>query len=224
MGVRKCRKPIGVAKNGTDRGLCNREAGHGKARHSNGTCPRCGVKLTTDNCSSLKTSIRLGWNSGTCKPCAAHRRLERLGVKARRLQAPGKWWVFPCGCAGFLPKDKCSNKLACSSGERGGKRESCVCRIRRILGQSVYTAKRGNYKPMDQNTPHSVIRELMNNNICVLRGEKLTWIFENGKTPHLHHDHETGKIIGFTHPVCNPLALQNRIFELEAEVAFLKAA
>ena len=88
---------------------------------------------------------------------------------------------------------------------------------------SVNVAKRGNYKPIE-NTPHSVIRELMNKDVCVLCGKKLTWAFGLSKTPHLHHDHETGKIIGFTHPVCNPFALQNRIFELEAEVAFLKAA
>jgi len=43
-----------------------------------------------------------------------------------------------------------------------------------------------------------------------------------GKTPHLHHDHETGEIFGFTHPVCNPHALQDEIDELRKQVKHLE--
>ena len=57
--------------------------------------------------------------------------------------------------------------------------------------------------------------------------EKLCWRcrkpmhWENlgkGKTPHLHHNHETGEIYGFTHSRCNPSALEEEIRELRKEI------
>jgi hypothetical protein len=44
------------------------------------------------------------------------------------------------------------------------------------------------------------------------------WAFERGKTPHLHHDHNTGKLFGFTHNHCNPRALEDEIERLKKEL------
>jgi hypothetical protein len=52
--------------------------------------------------------------------------------------------------------------------------------------------------------------------------QPLEWVFGRGKTPHLHHDHETGEVHGFTHPSCNPKALLHEIDDLRKELAILK--
>jgi len=57
---------------------------------------------------------------------------------------------------------------------------------------------------------------------CVLCGEPLKWEFGLGKTPHLHHHHDTGEIIGFAHTVCNPNAEVKEIFRLKEEVKKLQ--
>jgi hypothetical protein len=58
---------------------------------------------------------------------------------------------------------------------------------------------------------------------CERCGEPLVWEFGLGKTPHLHHNHETGEPIGFTHPVCNPRAMEDEIDRLKAVVKKLKS-
>jgi hypothetical protein len=58
---------------------------------------------------------------------------------------------------------------------------------------------------------------------CERCGEPLVWEFGLGKTPHLHHNRETGEPIGFTHPVCNPRAMEDEIDRLKAVVKKLKS-
>jgi hypothetical protein len=53
---------------------------------------------------------------------------------------------------------------------------------------------------------------------CERCGEALKWEFGVGKTPHLHHNHETGEIYGFTHPVCNPQAMEQEIERLRTNL------
>jgi len=36
---------------------------------------------------------------------------------------------------------------------------------------------------------------------CVMCGTELIWT--DKRRPHLHHDHETGEVKGFSHPLCN---------------------
>jgi hypothetical protein len=43
-----CGKPVKPAKNGVDRGLCTRPAGH-TGKHSSMTCIECGIALTKKN-------------------------------------------------------------------------------------------------------------------------------------------------------------------------------
>lgn len=45
---------------------------------------------------------------------------------------------------------------------------------------------------------------------------------QQSSKPHLHHDHETGKIYGFTHPVCNPYAERKMIIRLRKEIRELR--
>jgi len=106
-----------------------------------------------------------------------------------------------------------------------------VCRIAGILSKSQTNAKAEDFMPINQNTPHSLIRQMMEAKNCILCGEPLKWEFGPGKTPHLHHDHVTGEIYGFAHAKCNPRAEAKEMFRLRAEVKklhqevqFLKAA
>lgn len=118
---------------------------------------------------------------------------------------------YRCGCSVILPRRGKSDQFSIWSGH--GFR----CRIREILQRSTRHAERLGYKPINPDTPHTIIREMMQEN-CVLCGERLKWEFGPGKTPHLHHDHDTGEAVGFTHNRCNPNALENRVKKLAIEL------
>jgi hypothetical protein len=123
---------------------------------------------------------------------------------------------FGCGCTGLLPKRGKSNLFAVwrTSGSWG-------CRVTAILGSSLRDAKAGGFKPIDPNTPHSVIRKMMRKKLCVRCWEQLDWQLKSGMTPHLHHNHETGEPDGFTHSWCNPRELSrenDRLRELVAKL------
>jgi hypothetical protein len=99
-----------------------------------------------------------------------------------------------------------------------------ACRILVILIKSKNEAKKRGYKPINPNTPHNTIRQMMEEP-CVHCGDPLNWAeLGRGKTPHLDHDHETGAVNGFSHHVCNPRALKNEIDKLRADYAALKKA
>lgn len=127
-----------------------------------------------------------------------------------RLQKPGKHHVFPCGCAGRLPKHRGESNLFAKSTQNHLTR-SWVCRLIQIFNSSKHAAK-GRYVPIK--ATHAEIRKLMKKSRCWLCKSTLIWNLGRGRTPHLHHDHETGKVYGFTHSVCNPRALQNEIVKL----------
>jgi hypothetical protein len=83
-----------------------------------------------------------------------------------------------------------------------------------ILYGSQVSAKRDGNEPIPLNTPHSVIRNLMDETDCERCGELLDWsavAIAGAKAPHLHHNHFTGEPHGFTHPKCNPLAMEREI-------------
>jgi hypothetical protein len=58
---------------------------------------------------------------------------------------------------------------------------------------------------------------------CERCGQPLTWEFGVGKTPHLHHSHTTGQPLGFTHPHCNPQAMEDEIDRQRDEISSLRA-
>jgi hypothetical protein len=62
----------------------------------------------------------------------------------------------------------------------------------------------------------------MDKKLCWRCKQPLEWAFTVGKTPHLHHNHKTGEIYGFTHPRCNPNALEHEIDELKQRIAELE--
>lgn len=199
----ECGKPVGLSENGIDRGLCCKPKYHSGTCSSN-TCRVCGVALTKDNKEKHPTDRR-------CNDCASayQRGLRRKkGISARNIQHPGERHTFPCGCSGVLPELGLSNSFAQKQGH------SFVCRVRTILNKSVTESRAGRYSPIDPETPHAVIREMMTKADCVLCHEPLTWELGKGKTPHLHHDHETGEPYGFTHSACNPKALQKEVTRL----------
>lgn len=218
--MRKCNKPIGLAKSGVDRGFCSSPAGH-RGPHGNKTCPHCGEKLTVDNSSP---SVRR--NSGRCTKCSLDLQRKRLGQEPARYQVPGQKYTFPCGCSGILPNTGESNMFAMQRSS-GNHR----CRVAHIINMSGQKARIGRHAPIPPNTPHSDIRELMLNLKCTMCGEVLDWTnLGLGKTPHLDHSHSTGEILGFTHAKCNPHALEVRVRQevvrvrqLEAKVIQLEA-
>jgi hypothetical protein len=130
---------------------------------------------------------------------------------------PGEFHKFPCGCSGRFPLKHEANKFA---GITAGQRWRC--RVAKIVEQSVHHCRKLGYASIDKNTPHAAIRALMENENCWRCKKPLVWVFGLGKTPHLHHNHQTGEIYGFTHPKCNPLALEHEIEELRDEIAALK--
>lgn len=121
-------------------------------------------------------------------------RAGSLGILlTSRLQKPGKYHEFPCGCSGFLPRKRGESNMFAKSSQNHRTR-SWICRILQILRSSKHAAW-GKYRP--------------------IKATHLVWIFGRGSTPHLHHDHDTGKVFGFTHSICNPRALQKEIVRLK---------
>lgn len=173
-------------------------------------CLRCKSKFTELNASLSVLHKKYGY----CRQCIR----EKSGANKVNRQVPKSFHRFPCKCSGILPKRGDSNKFAYSHAVQ----HVFGCRVTSILSRSQKSANRYGYKPINSDTSHLVIRKMMQENSCVVCHNPLKWAFGRGKTPHLHHDHETGEIYGFTHANCNPIALQKRIFELEAEVKKLK--
>jgi hypothetical protein len=204
-----CMKPVRNAVNGASRGACTRPIGHFGPCVSK-TCSGCGVNLTEIN-------SRIAAPGAYQTRCLHCRRIEHRrwrGGKAMNQQEAGWSHLFPCGCAGFLPARGSSNKFAFS--HRG---TAFKCRVTRILRGSRASAKRHNFTAVAKDTPHSIIRKLMDEPNCERCGEPLSWDVLTGPetTPHLHHDHETGEIYGFTHPKCNPKAMEYEIDRLRKE-------
>ena len=92
-----------------------------------------------------------------------------------------------------------------------------------ILQSGACQARKYGYTSIDPKTPHSIIRKMMAETLCERCGKGLDWtVCVKGKTPHLHHSHDTGEIHGFTHVQCNPQALKNEIDNLRTENARLQ--
>jgi hypothetical protein len=196
----QCGKPMPAASNGNDRGTCTRLPKHGGG-HSNRTCYACGAKLAPNE------------KSGDCNKCHNDRAKQRRN-RPMNYQHAGEHYIFRCGCSGILPVDKKESNKFASQGNKGW-----FCRVSKILGASQRDAKRGGYVPIDVNTPHATIRQMMEEP-CVHCGEALDWTqLGRGKTPHLDHDHETGEVNGFSHQTCNPRALKIVIEKLKADCA-----
>lgn len=214
--MKLCGKPMPKAKTGADRGLCSHSLHH-VGGHGNGTCPHCGVILTADN---TPPSRRNSKSRGPCRECNTKQMTKRRGGSPKNYQHPGEKHSFPCGCAGVLPKTGQTNQFAART--PGKNRTDGMCRVSQILSASKSSARRLGYIAIPRDTPHSVIRKMMAEPNCERCGEPLKWEFGVGKTPHLHHNHETGDPLGFTHPVCNPRAMENEIDRLRAEIKRLK--
>jgi hypothetical protein len=151
-----------------------------------------------------------------CDTCTIYR---AIGNVNRNLRIPKRKFCFSCGCSGILPRKGGHNKLA-----GWPIYTQAYCRVAKILTQSRKSAERRGGVPINSDTSHSFIRELMSIKKCWLCGKPLKWGFGKTKTPHLHHDHETGEIYGFTHPACNPRALYNEVIRLRQQIERLKYA
>jgi hypothetical protein len=204
--MKKCTKPIPAAKNGVARGTCAHPLGH-LGRCGNCTCPLCGVKKTTKNSSPSK---RLR-NGSPCKICYLELSRAWTGCAPKKRQIPGQPYMFPCGCCGTLPARGQSNAFARYNGSQ------FTCRVVAILNAGHKNCKNRGYVPVSPQTPHKTIREMMKCPHCERCKLPLSWESPGmGRTPHLHHNHATGEIYGFTHPTCNPPALEREIDRLKA--------
>jgi hypothetical protein len=154
-------------------------------------CPTCGAVKTEKNTSPSHM------RSGYCRVCDRDKHRVTSKYKPKRIQHPEALHVFYCGCAGVLPARGKTNKLAVPCGKGFG------CRIAHILRHSRAMAQERGYVPVSKDTSHQAIREMMRNENCILCQNPLLWIFKAGKTPHLHHNHETGEALGFVHNQCN---------------------
>ena len=210
-----CGKPMPKAKSGAARGKCTRSPQH-TGRHGNNSCVGCaapsefGVYCSNCNAKRHKEYVIDGGKDYFDRRRDLTR--KRLGQHPRNTQKAGKIHTFPCGCSGVLPPRGKSNNFAYGIGH------SFSCRVSRILNGSRQIAKRDGYKPIPDTTPHLIIRKMMEEPDCALCGESmaLAWAIPLGcRAPHLHHNHETGEPLGFTHPVCNPRAMENEIDRLK---------
>jgi len=68
-----------------------------------------------------------------------------------------------------------------------------------ILSVARGAAHRRNYAA-PQITPEDLVRLMSKSDECVMCGSGLVW---TKPRPHLHHDHKTGEVKGFSHPNCN---------------------
>jgi hypothetical protein len=150
------------------------------------------------------------------KTRAEHRR-RAAGMPLKNYQISGKQFTFRCGCSGILPKKGKSDQFA------RWQSKAHQCRVAQILSSSGWHAKRRGHKPVDSTTSHAIIRNLMKLGKCERCGQPLDWNnLGRGKTPNLHHNHETGEIHGFTHPVCNAQALEKEIDKLKEQIRRIK--
>jgi hypothetical protein len=176
-------------------------------------CSGCDNQLTKKTAAS--NVIQRGY--GYCRQCHLSRQRRFGNHKPLNLQIQKTEHVFPCGCMGVLPEQKQSNIFAKWSSH------GWSCRVSTILNSSRAVGIRYRHIPINSGTPHSIIRTMMDKPNCGRCGIPLKWEFGKGKTPHLHHNHETGKIYGFTHPRCNPHVLEQEIDRLKDEIARLTA-
>jgi hypothetical protein len=230
--MKKCGEPVKAAQNGASRGVCTRPAVH-TGLHSNKTCSVCGVILTTENthrhsqstkramCKECKNKCANAWyykdHNKNLKKDKARRR--KNGQRPRIVPNAGNSYTFSCGCSGVLPSTRGkSNKFA------RWNSHTWTCRVKGILQASVNAAaaSRDGYVSINPKTPHSVIRELMKADSCWRCKRPLKWSLGMGKTPHLHHNHWTGELYGFTHSRCNPKALEHENDELRERIRELE--
>ena len=175
-------------------------------------CPKCSTSLTP--ATAFPSVIRKG---GFCRQCHTVRARLKGGFRELNRQRPGASHTFTCGCTGVLPEKRQYNIFAVWTGH------AFSCRVARILSQSRNDGRKRGYVPIDPNTPHWAIRKMMQAPICERFGEALFWDdLRIGSTPHLHHSHTTGEAYGFTHPHCNPHAMEREIERLKEEIKRLK--
>jgi len=192
------------AKNGTNRRKCRRLKNH-NGFHKDGTCYGCAFILTVNN-SSASVARR---GTGMCRSChLVYQRNMRRNMPQNR-QVPGNTHLFPCDCTGTLPSERRkTNIFAVWGGRHWG------CRASEIIRASRATAKKWLYKPINPSTSHSCIRKMMEERNCYFCLKPLKWEFGVGKTPHLHHNHDTGEPYGFSHARCNMRAIEHEIARL----------
>jgi hypothetical protein len=211
-----CGKNIGLAKNGIFRGTCARIKGH-SGKHGNDTCFDCGIKLNNKNMSLARR--KTGRKSGNCAECLKLYHRKKYGYSPMNYQIPKERYIFLCGCSGVLPIRGQSNQFAkWNSG-------FWVCRVSQIIMGSQKNARHRGHTPISKDVNHATIRKLMKDKNCERCGQLMSWNELGwGKTPHLHHNHETGELYGFTHPICNPQALEQEIDRLKKEIKELKTS
>jgi len=214
-----CGLPMKLARNGADRGVCTRPVSrngshHGGGSHSNGTCSACGVLLTPEN-----TSSAAPW----CCACKIEDQRMDLGQTPKVYQVAEQFHTLPCGCSGVLPKEGESNKFVSWRNSHKRALGCWVCRVWAILNTSRFDAREGGYIAIDADTPHHLIRRLMDEPLCERCEQPLEWVIARGTTPHLHHNHDTGEIHGFTHNRCNFRAMEIEISKLRARNHELEA-
>jgi hypothetical protein len=153
-----------------------------------------------------------------CKDCYINHEYPKRGHPPRHKQKPNIVHCFPkCGCCGLLPNSGQANQFVI------WQHNKWICRVSSILKGIRFESQYKGYAPIDSRIPHSVIRKMMTEPNCVLCHQPLAWKVGRGKTPHLHHNHQTGAIYGFTHHRCNPNALEQEVDRLKERIAELES-
>ena len=114
---------------------------------------------------------------------------------------------------------QCNGKQTClhSSNRAGCKQCKPLGWAKKMVYYSKKTARKYGYKPA-QITPEKLLALYDSSDVCVICNEQ----FDADITPHLHHDHDTGKVHGYAHGMCNKAEGQFGVLTLKQQVKFLQ--
>jgi hypothetical protein len=117
----------------------------------------------------------------------------------------------PCGGSRICPHKK--YLYQCWHCDPRGWADHCIRRAKS-------DAKRRNHAGPEIN-PEELVNLRRKSDTCFFCEQTLSW--SNPKnSPHLHHDHDTGEVFGYAHPVCNNIEGYIKSLGPSAAVKFLR--
>lgn len=145
-------------------------------------------------------------------------------TRASKKKFEGRMWVCPkCGSFGALPQNGTSDSLwlwvndskkysaggshrcrkCCNSYARFRINRNPLAWAKRRLAVATDGARKFGYHPPTI-TPETLVQLIEESKTCYFCSQPLDWESnEKSRRPHLHHDHVTGNVLGFSHPHCN---------------------
>jgi hypothetical protein len=177
------------------------------------------------------TCARVGCKNVFAKDCAAHKYCVKHQPSAECQHEKRRNQCRECGtCAGSEICEhgirqyvcrQCSGAGLCEHGRRS------QCWLCDPLGWASHCINRAksDAKSRKHLAPKIAAEELVElrrrSDVCCFCEQALSWA-DSKNSPHLHHDHETGEVFGYAHPVCNKFEGQVMSLGVQAAIVFLE--